>query len=103
MSWGWESERVGKYMIRYYGLYSNAHRGKMRKAGICSSRPPIIEGEYHLHSKGWAEIIRKVSEVEKRGVFLRAFFVVLCLLEGRVYLELDGLEISGNLCRFMSH
>jgi hypothetical protein len=25
------------------------------------------------------------------GVFLRAFLVVLCLLEGRVYLELDGL------------
>jgi hypothetical protein len=29
------------------------------------------------------------------------FLVVLCLLEGRVYLELDGLEISGNLCRFL--
>jgi len=39
----------------------------------------------------------------KREVFLRAFLVVLCLLEGRVYLELDGLEISGNLCRFLSH
>ena len=39
----------------------------------------------------------------EREVFLRAFLVVLCLLEGRVYLELDGLEISGNLCRFLSH
>ena len=37
------------------------------------------------------------------GAFLRAFLVVLCLLEGRVYIELDGLEISGNLCRFLSH
>jgi len=32
----------------------------MRKAGVGSSRPPIIEGEYHLPSKGWAEMIRKV-------------------------------------------
>jgi len=23
----------GQVMVRYYGLYSNAHRGKMRKAG----------------------------------------------------------------------
>jgi hypothetical protein len=51
-------------MIRYYGLYSNAHRGKMRKAGVGSSHPPIIEGEYHLPSKGWAEMIRKVYEVD---------------------------------------
>ncbi len=39
----------------------------------------------------------------KREAFLRAFLVVLCLLEGRIYLELDGLEISGNLCRFLNH
>ena len=39
---------------------------------------------------------------ESKGVFLRAFLVVLCLLEGRVYLKLDGLEISGNLCRLLS-
>ncbi len=75
----------------------------MRKAGVGSSHPPIIEGEYHLPSKGWAEMIRKVYEVEKKEVFLRAFLVVLCLMEGRVYLELDGLEISGNSCRFLSH
>ena len=48
-------------------------------------------------------VIRKVYEMEKREVFLRAFLVVFCLLEGRVYLELDGLEISGNLCRFLNH
>jgi len=39
----------------------------------------------------------------KGEVFLRAFLVVLCLLEGRVYLKLDGLELSGNLCRSLSH
>ena len=51
-------------MIRYYGLYSNAHRGKIRKAGALSFYPPIIEGEYHVPSKGWAEMIRKVYEVD---------------------------------------
>ncbi len=48
-------------------------------------------------------MINKVYEVEKKEVFLRAFLVVLCLMEGRVYLELDGLEISGNLYRFLNH
>jgi hypothetical protein len=52
---------------------------------------------------GWVGMVRKVYEVEKREVFLRAFMVVLCLLGGRVHLELYGLEISGNLCRFLIH
>ncbi len=40
------------------------HRGKMRKAGALSFHPPIIEGEYHVPSRGWAEMIRKVYEVD---------------------------------------
>jgi len=43
-----------------YGLYSNAHRGKMRKAGVETYQLPIIQEEQHLHSKDWAELIRKV-------------------------------------------
>jgi len=31
------------------------------KAGVGSSHPPIIEGEYHLPSKGWAEMIRPLE------------------------------------------
>ncbi len=31
------------------------------KAGVGSSQPPIIEGEYHLPSKGWAEMIRHLE------------------------------------------
>ena len=55
----------GQVMIRYYGLYSNAHRGKMRKAGFDPSHPPIIEDEPdYVPSKGWAEMIRKVYEVD---------------------------------------
>jgi len=35
----------GQVMIRYYGLYSNAHRGKKRKKEQNSVHPPIIEEE----------------------------------------------------------
>jgi len=43
----------GQVMIRYYGLYSNAHRGKIRKAGVSPSLPPIIEEEsLFVPSKG---------------------------------------------------
>jgi hypothetical protein len=54
----------GQVMIRYYGLYANAHRGKMRKAGADAFHMPIIEDtDRHVPSKGWAEMIRKVFEV----------------------------------------
>ena len=32
----------GQVMIRYYGIYANAHRGKKKKAGVDPSCPPII-------------------------------------------------------------
>ena len=52
-------------MVRYYGLYSNAHRGKIRKATSVLSHSPIIEDEPgYVPSKGWAEMIRKVYEVD---------------------------------------
>lgn len=55
----------GQVMIRYYGLYSNAHRGKMHKAGTQASHFPLIEVDpTYAPSKGWAEMIRKVYEVD---------------------------------------
>jgi ribosomal protein S27E len=55
----------GQVMIRYYGLYSNAHRGKMRKAGVDLLHPHIIEDDpVYVPAKGWAEMIRKVYEVD---------------------------------------
>jgi hypothetical protein len=55
----------GQVMVRYYGLYSNAHRGKVRKAGSQRFHPPIIEDETpFVPSRGWAEMIRKVYEVD---------------------------------------
>jgi len=68
----------GQVMVRYYGLYANAHRGKVRKA----DRVPILLGMIEekprpVPSKGWvalapkrriglrsAEMIRKVYEVD---------------------------------------
>ena len=55
----------GQVMIRYYGLYANAHRGKVSKAGVSPSHPSSIEEEERfVPSKGWAEMIRKVYEVD---------------------------------------
>jgi hypothetical protein len=51
----------GQVMARYYGLYYNAHRGKMRKARVSPSGPLIIEEEQYVPSRGWAEMIKKVS------------------------------------------
>jgi len=51
-------------MVRYYGLYSNAHRGKMRKRDADSSPPVIIDQELYIPPKGWVEMIRKAYEVD---------------------------------------
>jgi hypothetical protein len=46
-------------------LYANAHRGKIRKAGLAVAALLIIEEELRpIPSKGWAEMIRKVYEVD---------------------------------------
>ena len=53
----------GQVMVRYYGLYANAHRGKVRKA----SRVPVALGMIEedpppVPSKGWALPGRRPSE-----------------------------------------
>jgi hypothetical protein len=53
----------GQVMVRYYGLYANAHRGKVKKASLSVHR--IVEEDHRrLPSKGWATMIRKVYEVD---------------------------------------
>ena len=54
----------GQVMVRNYGLYSNARRGKIRKREVAPSGPLIIEDEQYVPSRGWAEIIKKVYEVD---------------------------------------
>jgi hypothetical protein len=49
----------GQVMVRYYGLYANAHRGKVRKAGLAPLALRIVEEDLKpLPSKGWAAMIR---------------------------------------------
>ena len=55
----------GQVMVRYYGLYANAHRGKARKAGLSPLALRMSEEEFKpIPSKGWAAMIRKVYEVD---------------------------------------
>jgi hypothetical protein len=51
--------------VRYYGLYANAHRGKVRKASPEAFPLRMVEEKLRpIPSKGWAEMIRKVYEVD---------------------------------------
>jgi len=45
----------GQVTVRYYGLYANAHRGKVRKASLEAFPLRIVEDELRrLPAKGWA-------------------------------------------------
>jgi hypothetical protein len=55
----------GQVMVRYYGLYANAHRGKIKKASLAAFPLRIVEDMLRRISyKGWAKMIRKVYEVD---------------------------------------
>ncbi|MDH4270730.1 MAG: transposase [Candidatus Aminicenantes bacterium] len=54
----------GQVTVRYYGFYGNAHRGKVRKAQPDKHPFIIFEEECpRVPRRGWAEMIRKVYEV----------------------------------------
>lgn len=48
-------------MVRYY---SNAHKGEMRWEEVDTAHLPIIEEDHFVPSRGWAEMIRTVYEVD---------------------------------------
>ena len=55
----------GQVTVRYFGLYANAHRGKVKKASQAAFPLPMVEDELRpIAAKGWAEMIRKVYEVD---------------------------------------
>jgi hypothetical protein len=55
----------GQVTIRYFGLYPNAHRGKVRKAEEEQPHLLIIqEACPRIPCRGWAEIRRKVYEID---------------------------------------
>jgi hypothetical protein len=54
----------GQVMVRYYGLYANAHRGKVKKASLAAFPLRIVEDKLRrIPSKRRAEMIRKAYEV----------------------------------------
>ena len=60
----------GQVTIRYYALYANAHRGKVRKASVSPLVLRMAEQEEKcIPSKGWAEMIRKVFYDDVMQVF----------------------------------
>jgi hypothetical protein len=56
----------GQVMVRYYGLYANAHRGKARRKARPAAVPlrTVEEELRRIPAKGWAAMIRKVYEVD---------------------------------------
>jgi len=55
----------GQVTVRYFGLYANAHRGKVRKASLGPFPLGIVGEELRpVPFRGWAEMIRKVYEVD---------------------------------------
>ena len=55
----------GQVTVRYYGLYAKAHRGKVRKSAAVPLALRMVEDEPKpIPSKGWAEMILKVYEVD---------------------------------------
>jgi hypothetical protein len=55
----------GQVTVRYYGLYANAHRGKVKKQSLVPVALGMIEEEPRsIPAKGWAAMIRKVYDVD---------------------------------------
>ncbi len=51
--------------ICYFGLYANAHRGKVRKSKEAAHKLLVIEEEEaRVPRRGWAETIQKVYQVD---------------------------------------
>jgi hypothetical protein len=54
----------GQVTVRYYGLYANAHRGKIKARPEAFPLRMVEEELRPVPAKGWAEMIRKVYEVD---------------------------------------
>jgi hypothetical protein len=54
----------GQVTVRYYGLYANAHRGKIKARHEVFPLRMVEEELQPIPSKGWAEMIRKVYGVD---------------------------------------
>lgn len=57
----------GEQMVRYYGYYSNAARGKRKKVAADDQIPCILEPELYdkTFRKNWARLIQKIYKIDK--------------------------------------
>ena len=64
-------------MVRYFGLYANPHRGKVKKASQSPTAFRIVEEELRrLPSKGWAALIRKPHIGLRSAAMIRKVYEV---------------------------
>jgi len=64
-------------MVRYYGLYANAHRGKVKKASLSPSALRVVEEDLkRIASKGWAALIRKPHIGLRSAAMIRKVYEV---------------------------
>ena len=64
-------------MVRYYGLYANAHRGKVWKSGFSPLTLRMSEEEFKcVPSKGWAALIRKPHVGLRSAAMIRKVYEV---------------------------
>ena len=56
----------GEQMVKYYGFYSNASRGKRQKEGSDDAVPCILEpqGDVKAFRKSWSRLIQKIYEAD---------------------------------------
>ena len=67
----------GQVTVRYYGLYANAHRGKVRKASLAPSPLRIVEEELRrVPAKGWAALIRRPHIGLRSAAMIRKVYEV---------------------------
>jgi len=67
----------GQVTVRYYGLYANAHRGKVRKASLAPSPLRIVEEELRrVPSKSWAALIQKLHIGLRSAAMIRKVYEV---------------------------
>ena len=67
----------GQVMDRYYGLYANAHRGKVKKASLGPLAFRMAEVEIRrIPSKGWAALIRKPHIGLRSAAMIRKVYEV---------------------------
>jgi hypothetical protein len=97
----------GQVMVRHYGFYANAHRGKVRKASLTTFPLRIVEEELRrVPSKGWAALIRKPNIGLRSAALIRKVYEVdpmLCPKCGKAMKVVSFLADFSVVDRIIDH